>query len=315
MKHLILFAVAAGTILGQASILPQADLKPETVVATIEGKDVTLADVRKMVAVAPPQFLQQLQADPQAALATFFMIRHLAEEGDKLKLAEQSPLKEQLEFARTQAVAGQFVNNERDQFPVSDDDINQFFEKNRANYESAHIRVIQISFKPATTAPKSTSQADIAEALKQQMEANKIKENRTEAEAQALAADVVKQLRGGADFLKLVQQYSDDQTTKISGGDFGTMKRDSSYPEDLKKAVFAMNPGDTSDPVKVSTAFYVIRLEEKTVPPIAEVRPAIVQTIRQQHLAQFLQGLNAHYRPVVKSPEFFTRPAQALGLK
>ena len=64
---------------------------------------------------------------------------------------------------------------------------------------------------------------------------------RTEADARKLAEDLVKQIRGGADFGKLVAQYSEDPTSKAAGGDFGMVNLNSSYSADVKKAVLALN--------------------------------------------------------------------------
>ena len=91
------------------------------------------------------------------------------------------------------------------------------------------------------------------------------------------------------------------------------IKPNSSFPEALRKAVFAMKPGEVSDPVKSGSAFYVIRLEEKVMPPIAEVREEIIQAVRQAHLNEFFTELNNRFKPVVKNADFFARPGVALG--
>ena len=87
---------------------------------------------------------------------------------------------------------------------------------------------------------------------------------------------IVTQLRGGADFAKLAEQYSEDAASKAAGGDFGVIKASSDYPAELKSAVFALKPGEISEPIRQPTAFYIVRLEEKGPQPVDEIREPIV---------------------------------------
>jgi parvulin-like peptidyl-prolyl isomerase len=128
---------------------------------------------------------------------------------------------------------------------------------------------------------------------------------RSEADARKLAVDLVKQLREGADFAALVTKYSDDKDSKANGGDFGTVKFNSPYPEDLKRTVFALKPGEVGDPVRQATAFYIIRVEEKSVQPLAEVREAIILDIRNDYVRKLLADLQKKFEPVIEKPEFF----------
>ena len=206
MKLCFLVAAVAASLSAQLPVVPgSAELKPETVVAVVDGREVTLAEIRQVMAAAPPQLIQQLQANPQAALTNYYVLKYLAAEGEKRKLAEQSPLKEQLELARANAVAGYMVNQERDTFPVGSDAIDAYFQRNRSSYEQAHIKVIQISFKPPAPAPAAGTSAEaLAEAAKQALEAARAGSARNEAAADVLARDIVKRIRDGAEFAKMV---------------------------------------------------------------------------------------------------------------
>src|SRR5689334_10676499 len=109
MKILLLIAVSVPVFAQFQTPLAPAPMSPDTVIASVEGKDITLADVRKMLD-ADPRLMQVLQQDPQSALAQVFTYRYLVTEADRRKLAEQSPLKEQIETLRGAAVASAFVN-------------------------------------------------------------------------------------------------------------------------------------------------------------------------------------------------------------
>ncbi len=59
-----------------------------------------------------------------------------------------------------------------------------------------------------------------------------------------LAAKLVADLRGGADFVKLVEQYSDDSTSKAKAGDFATIHGSDNIPQEVKSVVMGLKQGD-----------------------------------------------------------------------
>lgn len=306
MKLCTLFAALATALCAQAPAPPAPPpIAPDTVVARVDGKDVTAAQVRKMIEDAGPQFAQAYRANPSQAIRDFFTVQYLAGEGEKQKLADESPWKEQLENARAQILTNAVVNRERDTFGVSAADIETFYKQNQARFEQAKIKVISISFKPPI--PTGTSPEAVKAAAEAAMAA--AHNQHTEDEAKTLAAVVVKQARAGTDFAELVEKYSEDPASKAAKGDFGVVKPASSYPNDMKKAVFALKPGEVSDPVRQPSAYYVIRCEERSAQPVEEVREAIVQELRQAHLRDFIADLQARFAPKIEKPEFFAAPS------
>jgi len=335
MKTCVLLTLSAAAMYGQilppglgpaapgpaSAAAPQAEMGPNTVVATVAGIGVTLADVRKMLESAPTPLAQAFQQNPQQAIGQVFEMRYLADEAAKAHLDEKSPYKEQLEelyaLVKQNFLSNAMVNEEQNGFLVGGPEIDAFYQKNQARWAEAKIKIILIAFKPTPAKPAKVdagSTEAMAEAAKSALEATHPLNERTEAEALKLAGDLVKQLRGGADFAKLVAQYSDDAESKSSGGDFGTpIKATSSYAAELKKSVFAMQPGDISDPVRQGNGFYIVRLEEMTVLPINDVRAAIVKEIRDNHLNEFLTGLTKRFTPQIQRPEFFAQPGKYLS--
>jgi hypothetical protein len=149
---------------------------------------------------------------------------------------------------------------------------------------------------------------DVARALS---EGGLSKSQRTEADARQLAEDLVKQIRGGADFAKLVADYSEDAASKAAGGDFGIVNVNSSYSADVKKAVLALKLGEVTEPLRQSNAFYIVRVEDKTLQPVGELTTAISQEIRQAHLNDWLSGVSKRFDPKVENVQFFTQPKLA----
>jgi peptidyl-prolyl cis-trans isomerase C len=292
-----------------AQLLPKGPppIAPNAVVANVAGMDLTAQDVRNMFQNAPVEFIRALAGKPDEFLRQIFMMKYLADDADKLKLGEKSPLKEQIEAEREYAVATARVNYEQDSYPISEQEINDFYAANQSRWSAAKIKVIVIGFKPDPIA--GTNEDAVKAAAQQAFQAAHELNDRSQAEATKLAADLARQLRSGADFGKLVDQYSDDRESKDVAGDFGmAVKSTSSLPEDLKMAILALKPGEISDPLKQPTGFYVIRLEEKTVQPLGEVIEPITQELRANHRNAWLNEIMVRFKPKLVRPEFFAQP-------
>jgi peptidyl-prolyl cis-trans isomerase D len=96
--------------------------------------------------------------------------------------------------------------------------------------------------------------------------------------AQAKAQSIAEQARApGADFAALAKANSDDPGSKNTGGDLGWIEKgvtDAAF----EAALYAMQPGTISDPVKGADGWHVIQLREvkaETGKPFEEVRAEI----------------------------------------
>ena len=86
--------------------------------------------------------------------------------------------------------------------------------------------------------------------------------SRSMEEAKLLAHKIYQKLVEGADFTKLVEQYSDDPSAgknkgKLSYFTWGTM-----MPE-LEETAWGLNTGDISEPFKTMYGFHIIRIDDK----------------------------------------------------
>src|SRR5258708_979582 len=135
MRTYFLVAASAAAIFAQLPVTKERSA--DTVIATVEGHNVTIADVRKMIEIDPRlgQFLQQTPQAAAQAIGQVFMLKYLSAQGELLHLADQSPLKEQLEQARAIALFQAMTNRERDGFSVTSEMIDAYFGRNRAAYE------------------------------------------------------------------------------------------------------------------------------------------------------------------------------------
>ncbi|MBN1957970.1 MAG: SurA N-terminal domain-containing protein [Desulfuromonadales bacterium] len=91
-----------------------------------------------------------------------------------------------------------------------------------------------------------------------------------------LAAELLKQLKEGADFAQLAKTYSDDKSNADQGGDLGTFGRGVMVKE-FEQAVFGLRPGQLSGVVTTPFGFHIIKVEEYTEPGVLPLVDAIDQ--------------------------------------
>jgi len=82
-----------------------------------------------------------------------------------------------------------------------------------------------------------------------------------EARVKAIAEKVVARARAGEDFARLARELSQGPSAR-EGGDLGWLKRGVVQPE-VERAVFALAPGEVSDPVRTKTGFQILKVEER----------------------------------------------------
>jgi len=276
---------------------PATSLAPDTVVVEIAGKKYTKADVDGMISSLPPQFQQAARMQPQM-LTQIFMIRRMAEDGAKAGLDKQSPYKEAIEFNRMQILQQAQATTYLNTIQVTPEDEQRYYKENADKYKQAKVRVIYITFSPT---PDKTG-ADGKKLL-------------SEVEAKAKIDDLRKQALAGTDFGKLARENSEDKSSAEKDGDFGTMNHGSSYPDAIKNAVFALKAGEVSEPVRQPNGFYLIRADQVTEQPFAEVDTEILREIRQKRFNDYVKGLQDEYKVKVENPAYFTPQAGPPQLK
>ena len=112
------------------------------------------------------------------------------------------------------------------------------------------------------------------------------------AEAQRRAEDLLKQLKAGANFEDLAKKYSEDPGSAKQGGSLGWIGRGRTVPE-FEKAAFSLPKGQTSDLVKSSYGFHIIRVDDKQeahMKTLDEVKGEIEPILKQQKAQQAAQN-------------------------
>ncbi|MEW6086875.1 MAG: peptidylprolyl isomerase [Candidatus Omnitrophota bacterium] len=87
------------------------------------------------------------------------------------------------------------------------------------------------------------------------------------------AKDILKRVKKGEDFGKLASEFSEDPSAKRNNGDLGTFSKGDMVPE-FDNAIFALKIGEiTSDPVKTSFGYHIIK---RTEPEKEEIRSRLI---------------------------------------
>ncbi len=292
MKFLIA-VLAPLAVMGAAQTPPGGPPRPAgTVIATVDGKKVTYGDVEKYVRGLPPQMQQSAMQNRKQFIQQYGLMLRLNAMAEKSKLDQKSPYKESLEAARMQILTQAQISELYDNFPVKIEDEQKYYDENKNRFEQVTLKVIYIPFSPKSVKTPADG-----------------KKHLTEDEAKARAEQLVKEIKGGADFVKLVNENSEDATSKAKGGDFGTFSRSDNVPDSIRSVVFSLKAGEVSAPVRQPNGFYIFRAESITQKPFSEVTGQIVTDLKNGHLREWLESTTKSLDIKYDDEQFFNAPA------
>lgn len=109
------------------------------------------------------------------------------------------------------------------------------------------------------------SEDDFRRELRQQLLAQKVA-SKLDTKTHQTAETVLAQLQGGADFAALAKQYSQDDTTKSGGGDYGALieKSNKDIPAAVMRELFRLQPGQMSGVVETPLGLEILKVAEVT---------------------------------------------------
>ena len=295
MKVLSVFLFACcGVAWAQTAPAPAAppqmpDIPDQTTIAVFDdGVKLTMADFKKIFAVLPPDNRALVLRDRKSFLQQWAFMRKLAHMGEEAKLDQASPAKEQLEYYRLMILSQAKLADAANSTTVEPAEIVKFYDTDKERFKEVRVKAIYVSFGKGGKAP-------------------------TEDEAQAKATKLLADIRGGADFVKLVKENSDDETSKAKDGEFATLRRSDNIPDAIRTAVFSLKQGEVSDPVRQPNGFYLLRAEEVHYRPLSQVRDEIFTELKQRNYSQWLAQTNGDTKVEFTSPAFLGDAAAPAG--
>ncbi|HUY82860.1 MAG TPA: peptidylprolyl isomerase [Acidobacteriaceae bacterium] len=180
------------------------------------------------------------------------------------KYAQAIPEQRKLEY-----VAFTASNLPQPAAPVTEADIQQYYQQHMSNYQVAEqVKVRHILIAVSSKDPK------------------------VDAAAKAKAQGILDQLHHGANFADLAKKYSDDPGSKTQGGELGWLKHGVTVPS-FDKAAFSLQPGQTSGLVHTRFGYHIIQVEAKQAAhtqALSDVTPQITATLTRQYETQAEQS-------------------------
>lgn len=248
----------------------------DPVVVVIEGKPWRRTELESMIHRLPPNVAQNFFLDKRNFLMQYALVQRLAEMAEKAGIPEEEPHKTRLAYQRAVYLAQAEMDHAAMRIQVKPEEQQQYYEEHKQDFANARVRVIYVSFNdnpPPSKDPKA-------------------KRPRTSAEAEKLARELVEKARSGADFAALARQFSDDGETKAKGGEFRPVKpNDANLPPEIRTVIFALKPGQVSDPVRQTGGFWIFRLEDYVVPAFSDVQNQVYEALREARFRQWIEGV------------------------
>lgn len=101
-----------------------------------------------------------------------------------------------------------------------------------------------------------------------------------------LANALLGKIAGGADFAGLALTYSQDFSTRSSGGDLGWFPRGVLTVKEVEDAAFSLQPGQTSPVVQSRLGYHIVQTIERD--PARALSPSALEILRRQAVEQWL---------------------------
>ena len=216
-----------------------------------------------------------------------------------------------------------------DKVSVTDADIAAHYESHKAEYrvgEQRKIRMLlldrdQVHAKmvvPAADVQRAYNDGITQYSTPEQIRASHIlleTAGKDEAAVRKQAEDILAKVKAGGDFAALAKQYSEDEGSKVNGGDLDYFGRGRMVPE-FETAAFALEPGAVSDLVKSQFGFHIIKVTDKrpaTTRSFEEVRPQIEDQLKWDRTDRQIAARAAELATRIQEPSDLDEVARETG--
>jgi len=123
---------------------------------------------------------------------------------------------------------------------------------------------------------------------------------------EAKANDLLKQIKGGADFGKLATENSDDPGSKDKGGEYGWMAKGQTVPA-FEASAFSLKKDEISNPIKTEYGYHIIQVLDREDPKVQgfdDVKGELATELRRQQVQPRLEAAAEQARAeLVKNPK------------
>ncbi len=270
-----------------------AQQDPNRVIATVNGQKITAGQALKLLQAMPQGEMQRIQQGGgglPTILQQIMLMQHLSDLAAQKHLDQQEPVKSQLEFYRENMLAQAYIGQISNTANPSAQTAKTYYDQHPQQFQEAKLSAIIVNFTPAGAPPPPNTPGA-----------------RTEAQAKAKADELVKKLRGGANFADVAKTDSDHKASADKGGQLGSYSPDK-LPKEISEPVFKLKPGEVTDPVREASGFYILKLDSLDKKTFEQAQGDIVTQLKNDEVRKFLDQQNQQYQVQVQDPNFFNLP-------
>jgi hypothetical protein len=262
------------------NVLP--DIPGDKVIAKFDdGSSFTMDQLRQLYPVLPPTLQGAVTKDPVEFFHEYALMRSYTKMAEKEKLDQEAPYKDAITFNRMLILYQAMLDRAFRDANVQPTEVVNYYDSHKEQYKEVRVKAIYLPFSDT---PSMTEM--------------------TEDQAKAKATKLTAQSRGGADFVQLVKENSQDETSRAKDGEFATLHLSDNIPDAIKAAVFALKQGETSDPVRQARGYYIFRAEEVAYLPLSKVRDQIFTQLKTERAKAWVTKTDRETKVEFPSPEF-----------
>lgn len=213
---------------------------------------------------------------------------------------------------------------------VSDEEVRTYYEAHQAEFmtpeqvvaeyvalkKEAFFDQVQVSDE----ALQALYQREIANLAEQRRAAHiliEVNDKQSDAQARAKIEELKRRLDSGEDFATLAKQFSQDPGSASAGGDLG-FAGPGVYDPAFEKALYALQPGQVSGPVRSAYGWHLIKLlgvQAPEVPSFASMKDKLTRELKSQQVEQrFVEAAKRLEDSAFEAVDL-AQPAQELGLQ
>ncbi|HET7711461.1 MAG TPA: peptidylprolyl isomerase, partial [Thermoanaerobaculia bacterium] len=277
-------ALAATMAAAQESKKPTVAADADPVVITAGEVTVRQSEFENALKTLPAEYQSYAMGTGRRQFAEDYLrMKMLARRGMQEGLDKQPEVVAQINLLRENVVAQAALKRIESSITIPEDELKKIYESGKSDYEQVKARHILIAFKGSPAARPE-------------------KKELTKEEAKKKADEIRAKLAGGAKFEDLAKAESDDTSSGARGGDLGAFGRGQMVAE-FEEAAFKAKPGEITV-VETQFGYHVIKVDEHSFTPFAEVKDAIEKRERQKRVQAALEAMKTAAKPVYSEAYF-----------